>query len=40
MSAKEIGQDLVKLCREGKNLECIEKYYAQDVESVDRKSVV
>ncbi|GAB5543934.1 MAG: nuclear transport factor 2 family protein [Sandaracinaceae bacterium] len=35
MSAKEIGQDLVKLCREGKNLECIEKYYAQDVESVE-----
>jgi len=35
MSAKEIGQDLVKLCREGKNLECIDRYYAQDIESVE-----
>ena len=35
MSAKEIGQDLVKLCREGRNHECVDKYYAQDVESVE-----
>lgn len=35
MSAKEIGAQLVQLCREGKNLECIARFYADDVESVE-----
>ncbi len=35
MNAKEIGQKLVELCNEGKNLECINTYYADDVESVE-----
>lgn len=35
MSAKEIGQQLVALCREGKNMESINTLYAEDVESVE-----
>ena len=35
MSAKEIGQQLVNLCREGKNLECINTLYADNIESVE-----
>lgn len=35
MNAKEIGQKLVDLCKEGKNLECINTYYAEDIESVE-----
>jgi ketosteroid isomerase-like protein len=35
MSAKEIGQKLVALCKEGKNLECINTYYADDVQSIE-----
>jgi len=35
MNANEIGQKLVALCREGKNLECINTYYAEGVESVE-----
>ena len=35
MSAKEIGQKLVALCREGKNLESINTLYAEGVESVE-----
>jgi len=35
MNAKEIGQRLVELCREGKNLECIDTFYAKDVESIE-----
>jgi len=32
---KEIGEKLVALCMEGKNLECIDTYYADDVVSVE-----
>jgi ketosteroid isomerase-like protein len=35
MNAKEIGAQLVQLCREGKNLECIARFYADDVESIE-----
>ena len=35
MNANEIGQKMVELCREGKNLECINTYYAEDIESVE-----
>ncbi|MGE0788031.1 MAG: SnoaL-like domain-containing protein [Sandaracinaceae bacterium] len=35
MNAKQIGTELVALCREGKNMECIDKHYAEDVESVE-----
>ncbi len=35
MSVMEIGKELVALCREGKNLEAIEKFYSPDIESVE-----
>ncbi len=35
MTCKEIGTELVILCREGKNLEAIEKFYSADVVSVE-----
>lgn len=35
MSAKEIGQQLVAFCKEGKNLESINTLYAQNIESVE-----
>ena len=35
MSTKEIGTELVALCRQGKNLEAIEKFYSQDIVSVE-----
>ncbi len=35
MMSKEIGTKLVALCREGKNLEAIEKFYSADVVSVE-----
>ncbi len=35
MTCKEIGTELVALCREGKNLEAIEKFYSVDVVSVE-----
>ena len=35
MSVKEIGTKLVALCREDKNLECIDSLYAEDVESIE-----
>ncbi len=35
MSALEIGQKLVALCQEGKNLEAIDHLYASDVVSVE-----
>src|ERR1700761_1531342 len=38
MSVAEIANDLVKLCREGKNLEAINKYYADDIVSVESAS--
>ena len=33
--AKRIGSELVALCKEGKNLEAIEKFYADDIVSVE-----
>jgi ketosteroid isomerase-like protein len=35
MTAQEIGNQLVALCREGKNMEAIETLYADDVVSVE-----
>ena len=35
MSALEIGQQLVDLCRQGKNRDAIEKLYSADVVSVE-----
>lgn len=35
MNAKEIGQKLVALCKEGKNLECVDTLYAKNVVSVE-----
>jgi len=35
MNAKEIGEKLVALCREGKNLECVNTYYADNVMSIE-----
>lgn len=35
MSAKEVGQKLVALCKEGKNMESINTLYAEDVQSVE-----
>ena len=35
MSAKEIGQKLVAYCKEGKNLECINELYDENIESVE-----
>ena len=38
MSVAEIAEDLTELCRKGKNLEAIEKYYADDIVSVESAS--
>ncbi len=35
MTNKEIGEELVALCREGKNIEAIEKFYSADIVSVE-----
>lgn len=35
MSAKEIGQKMVALCKEGKNLESINTLYAENIVSVE-----
>ena len=35
MEAKDIGTELVALCRQGKNLEAIEKFYSPDVVSIE-----
>ena len=35
MTAKEIGTELVSLCKQGKNLEAIEKFYDPNVVSVE-----
>ena len=34
-TAAEVGQGICDLCREGKNLEAVNKYYADDVVSVE-----
>ena len=38
MSTADIANDLVALCRAGKNMEAIEKYYADDIVSVESAS--
>jgi ketosteroid isomerase-like protein len=38
MSTADIANGLVDLCREGKNLEAIEKYYSDDIVSVESAS--
>src|SRR6202012_5701760 len=38
MSIADIANDLVALCREGKNLEAVDKYYADDIVSVESAS--
>lgn len=38
MSTAAIANDLVALCREGKNLEAIEKYYSDGIVSVESMS--
>ncbi len=35
MTAQEIGNELVALCRQGKNMEAIEKLYSPAIESVE-----
>ena len=35
MSALEVGNKLVELCRQGKNMEAIESLYADDIASVE-----
>ena len=35
MTVKEIGDELVALCKKGKNLEAIEKLYSPDIVSVE-----
>jgi ketosteroid isomerase-like protein len=35
MSVADIANDLVALCRAGKNLEAVDKYYADDIVSVE-----
>lgn len=35
MNAHEVGQQLVALCREGKNLEAVDALYAEDVVSIE-----
>ena len=38
MSVAEIANGLVALCREGKNLDAVNKYYADDIVSVESAS--
>lgn len=38
MSTQQIAQELVDLCREGKNMEVIAKYYSNDIVSVESAS--
>ena len=38
MSVADIANGLVALCREGKNLEAVNKYYADDIVSVESAS--
>jgi ketosteroid isomerase-like protein len=38
MSTKDIAQDLVDLCRKNQNVEAINKYYSNDIVSVESAS--
>ena len=35
MDSNELGTELVALCRQGKNIEAIEKFYSSDIVSVE-----
>ncbi|WP_447969511.1 SnoaL-like domain-containing protein [Nitrospira sp. M1] len=35
MSATQIGQELVGLCKQGKNMEAIEKFYSPNIVSIE-----
>jgi hypothetical protein len=35
MKTQDIGQRLVALCKQGKNMECIDTLYAENVESIE-----
>lgn len=35
MKAMEIGQKMVELCKAGKNMECVETFYDQNIESIE-----
>ena len=35
MSAKEIGEKIAELCRQGKNIDAINQYYSPDIVSVE-----
>jgi hypothetical protein len=35
MPTAEIAKGLVELCRQGKNIEAIEKYYSENIVSVE-----
>ncbi len=35
MSTQSVAQGLVELCRQGKNIEAIDKYYADDIVSIE-----
>jgi ketosteroid isomerase-like protein len=37
MSALEIGQKMVELCKEGKNLEALNTLFAEDAESIEAR---
>ena len=39
MSAMEVGQKLVALCQQGKNLEALETLYAKDAKSIEAMSM-
>jgi len=38
MSTDEVGQKLVALCKEGKNLEALDSLYSKDAESIEAMS--
>ncbi|GJL66888.1 MAG: ketosteroid isomerase [Nitrospirales bacterium] len=35
MSASQIGEELVALCKQGKNMNAIEKFYSSDIVSIE-----
>lgn len=39
MSVADVANDLVDLCRKGKNLEAVDKYYSKDIVSVEAASM-
>lgn len=39
MTAMDIGTEVAALCRQGKNQEAIDRFYAQNVESVEASAM-